>query len=135
MQMKSMKAILITQIRSNLLVSSTYFLLGSFSGAGISLIAIIQLIVMYVYDKKETKQHWSIVAMFIAAYIVYSVSNFKNVMDIFPLLATIFFALVVVQKKPSIFRIYGMLNQLCWLVYDIYSLAIINSYISLNRQN
>ena len=57
MQMKSMKAILITQIRSNLLVSSTYFLLGSFSGAGISLIAIIQLIVMYVYDKKETKQH------------------------------------------------------------------------------
>ena len=113
MQMKSMKAILITQIRSNLLVSSTYFLLGSFSGAGISLIAIIQLIVMYVYDKKETKQHWSIVAMFIAAYIVYSVFNFKNIMDIFPLLAAIFFALGVVQKKSSIFRVYGMLNPLC----------------------
>ena len=127
MQMKSMKAILITQICANLLASSTYFLLGGFSGAGISLIAIIQLIVMYVYDKKETKPHWSIVAIFVAAYIVYSIFNFSNFMDIFPLLAAIFFALGVVQKKPSIFRIYGMLNPLCWLVYDIYSLAIINS--------
>ena len=127
MQMKSMKTILITQICANLLASSTYFLLGGFSGAGISLIAIIQLIVMYVYDIKQKKPHWFVVALFIAAYIVYSVFNFKNVMDIFPLLAAIFFALGVVQKKPSIFRIYGMLNPLCWLVYDIYSLAIINS--------
>ena len=49
MQMKTMKSILITQITANLLAASTYFLLGGFSGAGISLIAIIQLIVMYFY--------------------------------------------------------------------------------------
>ena len=57
MQLKSMKGILISQIIANLLASSTYFVLGSFSGAGISLIAIIQLVVVYIYDKKNVKPH------------------------------------------------------------------------------
>ena len=127
MQLKSMKGILITQIIANLLASSTYFVLGSFSGAGISLIAIIQLIVVYVYNKKNIKPHKFVIALFISAYIIYSVFNFKSFFDIFPLLAAIFFALGIAQEKPSTFRIFGMLNPLSWLVYDIYSLALINS--------
>ena len=55
MQLKNMKSILVFQITANLLAASTYFLLGGFSGAGISLIAIIQLIVMFFYNKKNTK--------------------------------------------------------------------------------
>ena len=55
MQLKNMKSILIFQITANLLAASTYFLLGGFSGAGISLIAIIQLIVMFFYNKKNIK--------------------------------------------------------------------------------
>ena len=53
--------------------------------------------------------------------------NHNPFFDIFPYLAAVFFALGVAQEKPSIYRIYGMLNPLCWLVYDIYSLALINS--------
>ena len=127
MQLKSMKNILIATIAANLLAASTYFLLDSFSGAGISLIAIIQLIIMYIYNKKDKTPHKIVVGLFIAAYTIYSIINFKNIMDIFPLMAAICFALGVAQKKPSMFRIFGLLNPLCWLVYDIYSLAYINS--------
>jgi uncharacterized protein YybS (DUF2232 family) len=76
MQLKSMKNILITQITANLLAASTYFLLDSFSGAGISLIAIIQLIVMYIYNKNGKTPHKIVVGLFIAAYTIYSVFNF-----------------------------------------------------------
>ena len=122
-----MKSILITQIIANLLASSTYFVLGSFSGAGISLIAIIQLIVVYIYDKKNIKPHKFVIALFILAYTIYSIFTFKSFIDIFPFLAAVFFALGIAQEKPSTFRIYGMLNPLSWLVYDIYSWALVNS--------
>ena len=137
MQLKSMKGILITQIIANLLASSTYFVLGSFSGAGISLIAIIQLIVVYIYGLKKIKPHKLVIITFIAAYTGYTIYSIINAMqtnpnhnpffDLFPYLAAVFFALGIIQEKPSIYRIYGMLNPLCWLVYDIYSLALINS--------
>ena len=131
MQMKSMKGILITQIAANLLASSTYFILGGFSGAGISLIAIIQLIVVFLYNINDKEPHKFLVIPFIIAYTTYSIFYFKSFIDIFPLLAAIFFALGIAQKKPSVFRIYGMLNPLCWLVYDIYNLALVNSLMRL----
>ena len=53
MQMKKMKYVLITQILANLLAASTYLLLNGFSGAGISLIAILQLVVVYIYNVKK----------------------------------------------------------------------------------
>lgn len=127
MQMKSMKGVLITQISANLLASSTYFLLGGFSGAGISLIAIIQLIVMFFYNKKDKKPHNLVVAIFIILYVGYSVFNFKELIDIFPLMAAILFCLSVAQKKPSAYRWLALFNPLCWLVYDVYMVAYIIS--------
>ena len=126
MQMKSMKGVLITQIAANLLASSTYFLLGGFSGAGISLIAIIQLIVMFLYDRKEKKPHIVVISIFIAAYIIYSILNFKEFIDIFPLMAAILFCLSIAQNKPSMYRWLVLFNPICWLIYDVYMLAYIN---------
>ena len=126
MQLKNMKSILIFQITANLLAASTYFLLGGFSGAGISLIAIIQLIVMFFYNKKNTKPPLIVIGIFIFLYVLYSILNFNTYLDLFPLLAALSFALGVAQTKPSIYRFYGLLNPLFWLVYDIFSGAYIN---------
>lgn len=126
MQMKSMKGILITQISANLLASSTYFLLGGFSGAGISIIAIIQLIVMFLYDKKQKKPHIWVIILFILAYIGYSILNFKEFIDIFPMLAAVIFSISIAQKNPSAYRWLSLIHPLCWLVYDTYMLAYIN---------
>ena len=53
MQMKNMKAILLSQILANLFTASTYFLLNAFSGAGICLVAIVQAVVMFFYNRKN----------------------------------------------------------------------------------
>ena len=127
MQINNMKKILIAQITLNLLVASTYFLLNKFSGVGISLIAIIQLIVMFGYNKKEKKPHNFVVGLFILAYACYSLFTFKSFIDLFPLIAAILFALGAAQVNPATFRTFGMLNPLFWLVYDIYTLAIVNA--------
>lgn len=126
MQMKSMKGVLITQITANILASSTYFLLGGFSGAGISLIAIVQLIVMFLYDRKDKKPHIIVISIFVVAYVTYSVLNLKEFIDVFPLMAAILFCLSVAQKKPSMYRWLVLLNPICWLIYDIYMVAYIN---------
>jgi len=131
MQMKTMKSILITQITANLLASSTYFLLDGFSGAGISLIAIIQLIVMFIYNKNNRSPHLLVIIGFIIAYVTYSIFILKGFIDIFPALAAICFALGIAQKNPTIFRFWGLLNPLCWLVYDIYTMAYVSSLMRL----
>lgn len=122
-QLKGMKAILITQIIGNSLASSTYFLLGGFSGALVSLIAVVQTVVMYFYNVREVKPHISVTAAFILAYIVNSLITFSSILDIFPAIAATCFALSVSQRKPILFRFFSIWNPLSWLIYDFYARA------------
>ena len=55
-QLKNMKGILATQLIGNTLAASTYFLMGGFTGAGVSIIAVVQTVVMYFYNAKD-KSH------------------------------------------------------------------------------
>ena len=122
-QLKGMKAILVTQIIGNTLASSTYFLLGGFSGAGVSLIAVVQTVVMYFYSVRGVKPHVPVTAAFILAYILNSALTFSSVFDILPAIAAVCFALSVSQSKPILFRFFGIWNPLSWLIYDVYARA------------
>ena len=101
MQFKSMRFILLGQIAVNVLTATTYFLLGGFSGAGICFIAIIQTVVMFVYDSKNVRPHIPVIIVFIISYVACSAYYFKSFIDVFSALAAIFFAISVTQKKPS----------------------------------
>ena len=125
-QLKSMKQILTGQIIANLLSASTYFLLGGLSGAGICFVAIVQSVVMYIYDAKKIKPHLTVVIGFIAAYILCSVVYYKSPVDIFSALAAIAFAMSVVQTKPQTSKCWYCLNPFFWLIYDVFNLAFIN---------
>lgn len=122
-QLKNMKAILVTQIIGNSLAASTYFLLGGFTGAGVSIIAVIQTVVMYFYNVNNTKPHVPVTVAFILAYVTNAVLTFGSIFDIFPAIAAVCFALSVAQTKPMAFRFFSIWNPLSWTVYDIYSRA------------
>lgn len=122
-QLKNMKGILITQIIGNSLAASTYFLLGGFTGASVSIIATLQTVVMYFYNIKDKKPHIPVTLAFILAYVVNAVLTFGTLFDIFPAIAAVCFALAVAQTKPMIYRFFCIWNPLCWLVYDIYTHA------------
>ena len=126
LQLKNMKAILVCQISANLLAGSTYILLGGLSGAGISIIAVIQAVVMFILKQKNIKPHFLITLAFIAAFAAYSVWSYKSPLDLLPMGAAIFYSLSIAQRNPRRFRFFGTINPTFWLAYDIYTLAIVN---------
>lgn len=130
-QLKNMKGILITQIIANSLAASTYFLLGGFTGAGVSIIAVLQTAVMYFYNVKDKKPPVPVTASFIAAYVVNAALTFGSVFDIFPAIAAICFALAVAQTRSMSYRFFCIWNPLCWIVYDVYTQALGNLFMHL----
>ncbi len=125
-QLKNMKGILVTQLIGNSMAASTYFLLGGFTGAGVSIIAVVQTVVMYFYNVKDKKPHLAVTLAFIAAYILNAALTFSSIFDIFPAIAAVCFALAVAQTKPVAFRFFSIWNPLCWIVYDVYAKAPVN---------
>ncbi len=118
-QFKSMKLILIFELLSNLLVASTYILLGGISGSYICLVASVQTVVSYIYAKKKKEVPGFITAIFICAYIAITVFTFKTPIDILPGICAVTFALAVVQTKSSGYRVFMATNSFLWIVYDL----------------
>ena len=123
MQFKDMKKILLFQIIINFTASLNYLLLGGNSGAIVSLLAILQSVVMFIYNTKKRKPHAAVVIGFILSYVICSAYNIilsGDPMEILPALAAICFSISLVQEKASAFRIWGVLNPTCWFIYDLY---------------
>ena len=132
MQFKNMRAILLFQIISNLLASTNYLLLGGDTGAIVSVLAIAQSVVMYFYNCRSKEPHKSVVATFILAYVAFSAYNVissRDLMELLPAFSAICFAVSLLQKKPSNFRIFGALNPSFWLPYDLYTEAYVMFFV------
>lgn len=123
MQMKKMRNILLGQITANILTASTYFLLGGFSGAGICLIAIVQSIVMFFYERKEKQPHFAIILLFILLYVACSIVYYNSFIDVFSASAAVFFAISITRSKASSSRLWYAFNPLCWVIYDAHTKA------------
>lgn len=126
MRLKNMKGILIGQILANLFTSSTYFLLGGFSGAGICLLAIVQGVVMFFYEKNNKKPHNAVIAGFILLYIACSALYYEHFIDICSALAAVCYAMSITQTTAKGSRLWYVFNPLLWVVYDIYTRAYAN---------
>lgn len=134
MQLKNMKTILLFQIIVNLMASFNYLLLGGDSGAFISLLAIIQSIVMFVYSAKKKKPHPAVLISFVASYVgisIYNIISSGEIIGILPALAAICFCMSLVQEKPSVFRVWGALNPSFWLPYDLLTRSYVMFFVHL----
>ena len=123
MQMKNMKAILLSQILANLFTASTYFLLNAFSGAGICLVAIVQAVVMFFYNRKNKGPHIEVILLFVFAYIVCSMKYYNQFTDVFSALAAVCYAMSITQTNPKFARLWYVFNPLFWVIYDLYARA------------
>ena len=124
MQFKNMKTVLIFQIIVNFTALSNYLLLGGDSGVFVSLLAIVQSIVMFLYNRKGQKPQLMVVALFILAYVgssVYNIYVTKQLLELLPAGAAICFSISLAQEKASSFRVWGALNPTFWLGYDLYT--------------
>ena len=127
LQAKNMKGMLVGHITTNVLAGSTYFLLNSFSGAGISFIAIAQSIAMYIFNRKNIPPPKWLIGFFLMLYIGTSALSFKTIFDLFPAIAALCFAVSISVQKPLISRLWFIFNPALWVIYDFYAKAYVNA--------
>ena len=134
MQLKNMRTILFLQVVINLMASTNYLLLGGDSGAFISLLAILQSIVMFLYNKNEKKPQWWLTVAFVLGYwgiSVYNIISSGEVMGILPAVAAFCFCMSLVQEKAWIFRVWGALNPAFWMPYDLVTRSYVMFFVHL----
>ena len=127
-QMKTMRMILLFEVIANLLASSNYLLLGGDAGATVSVLAIVQSLVMYLFNRRERAVPVAVPAVFIALYVagsVYSLISKADPMEIFPAISAVCFAVALTCKKPFFYRSWSVVNALCWIVYDGYTASYV----------
>lgn len=122
-QCKKLTTILPWNALSNLLLAVTYTLAGGFSGAGICYTAVIQTMISYFYARKKKEVPLWQTFVFLAIYLLIAVFTYKGPSDIIPAVASITYALAVVQSKPLGYRIFLSVNSALWVIYDIVVMA------------
>lgn len=123
MQFKGIKPILFCQILSNLFCAATYILLGGYSGSIICLIAIVQCLVVFAYNVKKVKPHLWVILVFIALYVAASAILFQSFADVFSAMGAVIFAIGIVQKNAAATRRWYVANPVCWILYDLFTMA------------
>ena len=123
MQFKSMKNILAGQVVANLLLMLNCVLLSAWAGAGTGIIATVQTIVNYGFKSKDKKIPVSLTVFFMILYVASSFFTYKGIADILPLIASLIFAVAIMQEKASVCRLLSLGNSALWLIYDICIMA------------
>lgn len=119
LQFKNMFYVLFFQLVTNTLLCIQYIIEGGDSAGLISVVAVVQTLICFIYNRCEKRFPVWFTLLFIAAFTVITVINYKTYADIFCCLAVWFFALCVVQKYSFISRACSLINCTLWLIYDI----------------
>ena len=122
-QFKSIKKILLGQIISNLLVALNYMLLGGLSGAGVCILATVQTIWIYFYNKKDKKFPLAFNIGFMVGYTAITFFSFVGIASILSCIAALLYAMSVTQEDSKYYRVYMLLNSFIWIAYDVYTCA------------
>ena len=119
MQFKNRKTILIALLCLNLFSALNLIFLGSFSAAYITLFAILEMIVNYLFERKKKSTPKPVVVLYILVYIALGALTFAKPLDLLPLLAAIIFCFTVLTKDEQNIRKLMFLNQSLWLIFDL----------------
>ena len=128
MQMKKKKQIIICYVLANLFSSINFYLLNSYSGAIICLFAIFQTFINNYFEKNEKDVPKVLIVLYIIISILLGSITFNNYIDIMPIVCSILYTIIILQKKEANIRKIALINIIIWVVYDIlcraYPLAI-----------
>lgn len=128
-QFKNINHILISQILTNLLSALVFGLLGGFSGAWICVVAIVQTVTMFCFNRRSTgskKSRSVLAAGFCLVYVLGTAYFFRGWGDLVSGTCAVLFALAVVQENSDKFRGLFLVNGLLWMVYDLSTGAYTN---------
>ena len=125
--LKSSSKILIAEFIMNASVVANYMLLGGITGAYLCIVATAHTTLSYVYTKRNKNFPPIMTILFIAFYMACSAYTYKSTIDILPAICAVLFALAIVQKKPSGYRMLKCINSFVYVIYDIGIMAYTTS--------
>ena len=123
LQGKKMTFILIFQLILNALVVFQFYLSNNLSASYICALAIVQVIVLYPYQKRQKSFPVAVTVCFMVGYVALSLLAYTALYDLLTSAAACMFALSVVQKRPAVSRVFSLLNGTLWLVFDLLASA------------
>jgi len=95
-----------------------YLFLGGFSGFLVSLVSMIRNIIFF-----KIKTSFILTIIFILIYLLVGISSYENIFSTLPVLATIFYTMVINKSNLLNLRIGLIITSLIWLTYNIYILS------------
>lgn len=120
---KKMKTVLIFSFLGNVLVGTSYVLVGGFSGAAICFVAAVQVLINYTFAAREKKISRSWVIVHSVFFLAVNLITFKAWYDVFSLIAAMLFVLSVAQSNPKYYRAIFIPNCIVWILYDFMATA------------
>lgn len=119
LQLKKKKHMFILSIVVNILSALNILLLDKVvsSGVIICLVAVVQIVVAYIHDKKQTDVHIAEQIIFFVLYVAGGLLGFKTWIDILSIIAAALYMFAMFQKKEQHIRLFLLGNMATWTVY------------------
>lgn len=119
LQLKKKQHMFILSIVVNILSALNILLLDKelSSGAIICLLAVVQIVVAYIHDKKQTNVHIAEQIVFFILYVAGGLLGFKTWIDILSIVAAALYMFAMFQKKEQHIRLFLLGNMATWTVY------------------
>ena len=96
-----------------------YIILGALSGAFINVISIIRAIIFKYKDKYKILQSNVILLLVLLLYILIGIFTYDGLISIFPVIASILYAIVLWQDNVKKIRLGSAIMILSFLIYNI----------------
>lgn len=119
MQFKDKKNILMSQILINSILGISFIMLGANSGAIINLVAVVQTIVVYLFDRKKIPVPLYEVVIYVVVSIGLASTSVHRPIDALPLVCSLLYTTMILQKTAKNVRLVSMANLTVWIIYDI----------------
>lgn len=130
MQFKKRKHIFIVLLLLNLFAALNLVFLNSLGSAYITFFAIVEMIINALFERNKKPVPIFVIALYIVINIALGLLSFNGPLDIIPIVCAILYCFVILAKREQNIRKLTLVNQCCWLVYDIsigaYSLSVSN---------
>ena len=127
LQRKEMGNIIALECTLNLLAAIERGLLGSLAGAGVCLVAIPHTILIALFRRKGKTLPVLLSMLFVSLYTALPLLNYQGTQSIISWIASVCFAMGIIQERSSAFRLFKLPSVLLWLIYDI----IVGAYASI----
>lgn len=122
---KTRKKILFFLIFDNAFYIAQYILLNAYTGAFTNVIGLFRILLFNFKGKnKFFKKNWCLYII-ILLYIIVGILTYKDLGSIFPIIASILYAIVLWQENPKSIRIGTSIMLFMWVIYNLF----VNAYI------